>query len=103
MILRATQLFADASGVAGGLGPFEQLMDQSLLNGIAQGPMQALTGPVARADGATLRKHRAAIRKVAPDLVPLFEELVLYASREAERAGRLSGSEARKLRKGLKS
>ena len=40
------------------------------------GPVRALTGPVARGDEATVARQRAAIDEVAPDLVPLFDELV---------------------------
>jgi predicted short-subunit dehydrogenase-like oxidoreductase (DUF2520 family) len=55
------------------------------------GPERALTGPVARGDEATVARQRAAVREVAPDLVPLFDELVsatraLAASREAQPA-----------------
>ncbi len=40
------------------------------------GPERALTGPVARGDEATVQRQRAAVEEVAPDLVPLFDELV---------------------------
>lgn len=40
------------------------------------GPEQALTGPVARGDEATIERQRTAVEDVAPDLVPLFDELV---------------------------
>jgi predicted short-subunit dehydrogenase-like oxidoreductase (DUF2520 family) len=40
------------------------------------GPERALTGPVARGDEATVARQRAAVDEVAPDLVPLFDELV---------------------------
>lgn len=53
------------------------------------GPEVALTGPVARGDEATVARQRAAVDEVAPDLVPLFDELVtttraLAAAREPE-------------------
>ena len=40
------------------------------------GPEQALTGPVARGDEVTIARQRAAVEYVAPDLMPLFDELV---------------------------
>ena len=40
------------------------------------GPERALTGPVARGDEVTIARQRAAVADVAPDLVPLFDELV---------------------------
>jgi predicted short-subunit dehydrogenase-like oxidoreductase (DUF2520 family) len=36
----------------------------------------ALTGPAVRGDWATVRKHLAALEAEAPDLVPLYEELL---------------------------
>ena len=40
------------------------------------GPERALTGPVARGDEVTIERQRAAVHDVAPDLLPLFDELV---------------------------
>ena len=40
------------------------------------GPERALTGPVARGDEVTVARQRAAVAQVAPDLLPLFDELV---------------------------
>src|SRR5207247_7794727 len=35
----------------------------------------ALTGPIARGDAATVERHRAALRDLAPELLPLYEAL----------------------------
>ena len=53
------------------------------------GPERALTGPVARGDEATVARQRAAVEEVAPELLPLFDELVtatraLAAARDRE-------------------
>jgi predicted short-subunit dehydrogenase-like oxidoreductase (DUF2520 family) len=53
------------------------------------GPERALTGPVARGDEATVARQRAAVDEVAPELLPLFDELVtatraLAAARDRE-------------------
>lgn len=40
------------------------------------GPEAALTGPVARGDAATVEAQRAAVERVAPELLSLFDELV---------------------------
>jgi predicted short-subunit dehydrogenase-like oxidoreductase (DUF2520 family) len=37
---------------------------------------EALTGPIARGDTATMDRHRAALRERTPDLVPLYEAMV---------------------------
>lgn len=48
----------------------------------------ALTGPIARGDGDTVERHRAALAEVAPDLLPLYEAL-------AERTAALAAREVR--------
>ena len=40
------------------------------------GPERALTGPVARGDHATVAAQREAVAATAPDLLPLFDQLV---------------------------
>jgi predicted short-subunit dehydrogenase-like oxidoreductase (DUF2520 family) len=55
------------------------------------GPERALTGPVARGDEVTIERQRAAVGEVAPDLLPLFDELVnatraLAATRDSRAA-----------------
>ena len=40
------------------------------------GPERALTGPVARGDRATVDAQRRAVADTAPELIPLFDELV---------------------------
>jgi predicted short-subunit dehydrogenase-like oxidoreductase (DUF2520 family) len=40
------------------------------------GGRRSLTGPASRGDWATIRKHQAALRREAPDLVPLYRELL---------------------------
>jgi predicted short-subunit dehydrogenase-like oxidoreductase (DUF2520 family) len=51
---------------------------------------QALTGPIARGDVATVGRHLAALRETAPDLLPMYEALAArtreLASRGAETA-----------------
>jgi predicted short-subunit dehydrogenase-like oxidoreductase (DUF2520 family) len=77
-------LEAAAESVAGGaridpaaarrlLGP---LVRTTVENWLALGPEQALTGPVARGDDATVARQRAAVAAAAPELLSLFDELV---------------------------
>ena len=54
----------------------------------AEGGGDALTGPIARGDTATVERHLEALRATAPDLVPAYEALAeraraLVARREA--------------------
>ena len=48
----------------------------ALENWAAKGAEQALTGPVARGDEATIARQRAAIEERAPDLLDAFDALV---------------------------
>ena len=52
------------------------LVRQTVENVAELGPEGALTGPVARGDEATVEGQRAAVQQSAPDLLPLFDELV---------------------------
>jgi predicted short-subunit dehydrogenase-like oxidoreductase (DUF2520 family) len=53
-----------------------------------EGGGDALTGPIARGDQATVERHRAALDEAAPELLPLYEAL-------AERTAALATSEVR--------
>ena len=52
------------------------LVQASVQNWAAHGPRAALTGPVARGDHATVERQRAAVGRVAPELLTLFDVLV---------------------------
>jgi predicted short-subunit dehydrogenase-like oxidoreductase (DUF2520 family) len=51
------------------------LVRAAVENWAAAGPRQALTGPVARRDEATVARQRAAIAQRTPDLLELFDAL----------------------------
>jgi predicted short-subunit dehydrogenase-like oxidoreductase (DUF2520 family) len=52
------------------------LVRATVENWAALGPQDALTGPVARGDEATVARQRAAVANRAPDLLPMFDALV---------------------------
>ncbi|MEP6835282.1 MAG: DUF2520 domain-containing protein [Gemmatimonas sp.] len=52
-------------------------------NWIALGGKQALVGPVARGENATVAKQRAAVAETAPELLPLWDALVASTQRLA--------------------
>jgi predicted short-subunit dehydrogenase-like oxidoreductase (DUF2520 family) len=52
------------------------LVRQTVENWAALGPERALTGPVARGDEETVERQRAAVEEAAPELIPLWDELV---------------------------
>jgi predicted short-subunit dehydrogenase-like oxidoreductase (DUF2520 family) len=51
------------------------LVRSTVENWAERGPADALTGPVARGDHATVARQRAAVERHAPDLLALFDEL----------------------------
>ena len=65
---------AEAAGVEREL--LVPLVRATVENWARLGPERALTGPVARGDEVTIARQRAAVEHVAPDLMPLFDELV---------------------------
>jgi predicted short-subunit dehydrogenase-like oxidoreductase (DUF2520 family) len=52
------------------------LVRQTVENWAALGPERALTGPVARGDEETVERQREAVEAAAPELLPLWDELV---------------------------
>ena len=62
------------------LGP---LVERTAATWRARG-REALTGPIARGDEATVERHRRALEERAPELLPLYDEL---AARTRELAG----------------
>ncbi|WP_354697537.1 hypothetical protein DSM112329_03170 [Paraconexibacter sp. AEG42_29] len=68
----AEQLLATAGPDRAVLVP---LVRAAVENWAAHGGSQALTGPIARGDEATVDRQRAAVAERTPDLVPLFDVL----------------------------
>jgi predicted short-subunit dehydrogenase-like oxidoreductase (DUF2520 family) len=80
--LVALQAAAERVAGAAGIEPSDArallapLVRSTVDNWAERGPAEALTGPVARGDHATVVRQRDAVERHAPDLVPLFDELV---------------------------
>lgn len=53
------------------------LVARTVENWAALGPERALTGPVARSDNDTVARQRAAVDEAAPELLELFDALVV--------------------------
>jgi len=76
------QAAAETIAAGAGLGREEArallapLVRQTVENIAELGPEEALTGPVARGDDATVANQRAAVEEAAPELLDLFDELV---------------------------
>jgi predicted short-subunit dehydrogenase-like oxidoreductase (DUF2520 family) len=83
----------DDAGIEGSEQLLAPLLSASLDNALRLRDA-ALTGPVARGDVATLRRHRSALSGAAPDLVPSY---LAMARRTAERAQAAGQLDARRL------
>lgn len=70
------------------------LLRGTLDNLAATSPEEALTGPVARGDLETLRRHGLALRQHLPHLVPVYAALSVETVRLAVRAGTLAPDRA---------
>ncbi len=64
----------EATGVADARELLAPLVLQTAANWSERGA-EALTGPIARGDEATVGRHLAALRESAPDLLNLYEAL----------------------------
>jgi len=89
--LVALQAAAEQVATGAGLEPDEArellapLVRRTAQNHAELGSERALTGPVARGDEATVERQREAVELVAPELLPLFDELTEQARRIAGR------------------
>ena len=63
---------------------------------------QCLTGPIARGDTGTIKKHLNALQKVAPNLVSTYRELGLQTVPIALAKGRINQDKAEELKAVLK-
>ena len=88
-------LEADAQALAATAGvpadALEPLVRATVDNWARRGPEEALTGPIARGDEATVERQREAIETAAPELLPAFDAL---ADRTRELAARARGAVA---------
>jgi len=64
----------DAAGIDDARELLAPLVLRTAANWTERGS-EALTGPIARGDAATVERHREAIRELAPELLPAYEAL----------------------------
>lgn len=64
---------------------------------------QCLTGPIARGDVGTVKKHINALQKIAPSLLPTYQELGIQTIPIALAKGRINERQAQELQAILKT
>jgi len=79
------------------------LLHGTLNNIDAIGIPQCLTGPIARGDTGTIKKHLDALQKVAPALLPTYKELGRQTIPIAIAKGRINEQQAQELQAILKT
>lgn len=87
---------------ADGIKAYLPLLRGTLANIEAVGFPKCLTGPIARGDVATIRRHLAALAKAAPQMLPMYRELGLFTIPIAQDKGTLAAGQAEELQTLLK-
>jgi len=83
----------------GALAIYGRLIEQTLDNARALGIRAALTGPMVRGDVGTLERHLDALRRLAPDVLPLYRAAAEREIRLAESRGSLAPHAAESMRR----
>ena len=84
---------------ADGIKAYMPLLRGTLTNIETVGFPKCLTGPIARGDVATIHRHLAALKKFAPDLLPLYKELGRFTIPIGQDKGSLTAEKAADLKK----
>jgi len=90
-------------GSAAGIAPakllraLEPLVRATVDNIFSLGPARALTGPIARGDAKTVRRHLESLSHIDPGLRALYSVLARGAVRLARRKGTLSAVATKKM------
>jgi predicted short-subunit dehydrogenase-like oxidoreductase (DUF2520 family) len=82
---------------ADGIKAYMPLLRGTLANIENTGFPNCLTGPIARGDVATIRRHLAALKRSAPDLLPLYKMLGLCTIPIGQAKGSLAAGKAEEL------
>jgi predicted short-subunit dehydrogenase-like oxidoreductase (DUF2520 family) len=84
---------------ADGIKAYLPLLRGTLTNMETAGFPKCLTGPIARGDVVTIRRHLGALQKHAPDMLPLYTELGRFTIPIAQEKGTLAPDKAEELKK----
>lgn len=81
---------------------FWPLVRGTVANIESKGTIPSLTGPIARGDGGTVRKHLRGFRKRFPELTRLYREMGLFAAEITARRGAVGEDKLAEIRAMLK-
>jgi predicted short-subunit dehydrogenase-like oxidoreductase (DUF2520 family) len=98
LVKLATDLWQNfGKSSADGIKAYLPLLRGTLNNMETVGFPGCLTGPIARGDAATIRRHLGALKKCAPDLLSLYKELGRFTVPIAQGKGTLSSAKAEEI------
>jgi predicted short-subunit dehydrogenase-like oxidoreductase (DUF2520 family) len=98
LVKLATDLWANFGKTsADGIKAYMPLLRGTLNNIEAVGFPRCLTGPIARGDVATIRRHLAALERLAPQMLPLYRELGRFTVPIGQDKGTLAADKAQEL------
>ncbi len=80
-----------------GLAALLPLIEGSLNNIRALGPVKALTGPIARGDAGVVAHHLKAIYRLIPEFIPVYKELARLNVSVGRRKGTLNEEASRRI------
>jgi predicted short-subunit dehydrogenase-like oxidoreductase (DUF2520 family) len=100
-LVRDSVEILDRAGVRPAERLIAPLLSATLDNALRHGD-RALTGPVARGDVGTLRKHLRELAEAAPEMTESYRTLAERTAQRAYAAGLLSGQAVREVRAALK-
>ena len=102
-LLGASEALLEKAGIEKTLASavLSPLMRQSLENGLTEGAVNALTGPIARGDINTLQAHLKAIGQTAPDLRSTYTAMGIQTLKLARQKTALQESELTAMEKRL--
>ncbi len=81
---------------------FWPLVKGTIGNLESKGTLPSLTGPIARGDGGTIRKHVRVLQKRFPGLLKLYREMGLFTADVAARKGTVNDEQLEEIRSILK-
>ncbi|MBQ0720940.1 MAG: DUF2520 domain-containing protein [Gammaproteobacteria bacterium] len=100
-LLGASEALLEKAGIEAALASaiLSPLMRQSLENGLTEGAVNALTGPIARGDSKTIQAHLKAIEQAAPGLRSSYTSMGTQALQLARQKNTLSKKELANIEK----
>lgn len=97
-VLHQAETLLKENGIKGGLEPLEPLIHQTIKNSLKRGAAEALSGPVARGDTGSIKKHLNALKDNS-ESIELYKVLGIKALQIAKSMGKTDAYKLESLEK----